>query len=147
MPIYLLHLDTVAQLLVLMQPSVDEGRLLERSAKQLQQGLDDFVTVVREGAIVGCAGLKYYPEQNTGEIYALVVNSNYYNTGVSAELMTLLFEKASGLGLSSVFALSKYSGHFFVRNHFKVIEVQNLPKERQATYDHQRSPYIYQKHC
>jgi N-acetylglutamate synthase-like GNAT family acetyltransferase len=130
-----------------MQPSVDEGRLLERSAEQLQEGLDDFVTVVKGGAIVGCAGLKYYPEQNTGEIYALVVNSDYFNAGVSAELMTLLFEKASNLDLVSVFALSKYSGHFFVRNHFEVIEVQDLPKERQATYDHQRSPHIYQKHC
>jgi amino-acid N-acetyltransferase len=130
-----------------MQPSVDEGRLLERSAEQLQEGLDDFVTVVREGEIVGCAGLKHYPEKNTGEIYALVVNSDYYNTGVSAELMTLLFDKARSLGLASVFALSKYSGHFFVRNHFEVIEVEDLPKERQITYDYQRSPHIYQKHC
>jgi len=130
-----------------MQPSVDEGRLLERNTEQLQEDFDDFVTVVREGAIVGCAGLKHYPEKNTGEIYALVVNSDYYNTGVSVELMTLLFEKANNLGLVSVFALSRYSGHFFVRNHFEVIEVQDLPKERQATYDHQRSPYIYQKHC
>ena len=130
-----------------MRPSVDEGRLLERSAEQLQESLDDFVTVAREGAIVGCAGLKHYPDQSTGEIYALVVNSDYYNTGVSAELMTLLFEKASNLGLASVFALSKYSGHFFVRNHFEVIEVEDLPKERQATYDNIRSPYIYQKHC
>lgn len=130
-----------------MQPSVDEERLLERSAEQLQEDLGDFVTVEREGAIVGCAGLKYYPGKNTGEIYALVVNSDYFNTGVSAELMTLLFEKASGLDLASVFALSKYSGHFFVRNHFKVIKVEDLPKERQATYDHQRGPHIYQKHC
>ena len=140
-------MNTVAQLLALMQPSVDEERLLERSAEQLQEDLGDFVTVVREDAIVGCAALKHYPKQNTGEIYALVVNSDYYNTGVSAELMTLLFERASSLSLSSVFALSKFSGHFFVRNHFEVIEVENLPKERQATYDHQRSPYIYQKHC
>jgi len=140
-------LDTVTQLLALMQPSVDEERLLKRSAEQLQEDLSDFVTVVQEGAIVGCAGLKHYSEQNTGEIYALVVNSDYYNTGVSAELMSLLFEKASGLGLASVFALSKYSGHFFVRNHFEVIKVEDLPKERQATYDHQRGPHIYQKHC
>lgn len=140
-------MDTVIQLLALMQPSVDEGRLLERSAEQLQESLDDFVTVAREGAIVGCAGLKHYPDQSTGEIYALVVNSDYYNTGVSAELMTLLFEKASNLGLASVFALSKYSGHFFVRNQFEIIEVKGLPIDRQVTYDHQRGPNIYKKYC
>ncbi|MCS5591936.1 MAG: GNAT family N-acetyltransferase [Gammaproteobacteria bacterium] len=130
-----------------MQPSVDDGYLLQRSAEQLQEGLNDFVTVERRGVIVGCAGLKHYTEQSCGEIYALVVNSNYYNTGVSAELMGLLFEKAKGLGLVSVFALSKYSGHFFVRNHFDIIEVENLPKDRQTTYDHQRAPHIYQKYC
>jgi len=140
-------MNTAAQLLVLMQPSVDEGRLLERSAEQLQEGLDDFVTVEKKSVIVACAGLKYYPEQNTGEIYALVVNSDYYNTGVSAELMTLLFVKASSLGLASVFALSKYSGHFFVRNRFEIVEVEDLPISRQVTYDYHRSPNIYKKYC
>tara|TARA_B110000914_G_scaffold180996_1_gene163354 strand:+ start:84 stop:476 length:393 start_codon:yes stop_codon:yes gene_type:complete len=130
-----------------MQPSVDEGFLLKRSAEQLKVALDDFVTVQRKGAIVGCAGLKHYPDQGTGEIYALVVNSDYYNRGVSAELMALLFEKAKNLNLESVFALSKYSGHFFIRNQFEIIDVAALPIDRQITYDHRRRPNIYKKYC
>ena len=130
-----------------MQPAVDEGYLLQRSAEQLQESLDDFVLVERDGLIVGCAALKHYPENNCGEIYALVVNSDYYNTGVSGELMTLLFSKAKDLNLASVFALSKYSGHFFVRNQFEIIGVGDLPNSRQTTYDHQRAPHIYQKYC
>lgn len=140
-------MNTVAQLLALMQPSVDEGRLLERGVEQLQKNLDDFVTVEREGVIVGCAGLKHYSECQSGEIYALVVNKNYHNTGISVELMTLLYTKASHLGIANVFALSKHGGHFFIRNGFEVVEIENLPKSRQDSYDHQRSSTIYQKHC
>jgi N-acetylglutamate synthase-like GNAT family acetyltransferase len=130
-----------------MQPSVDEGYLLQRSAEQLLDSLDDFVVVERGGEVVGCAALKGYPENNCGEIYALVVSSDYYNTGVSGELMKLIFAKAEALSLGSVFALSKYSGHFFIRNAFNVIEVSDLPISRQATYDHQRAPHIYHKYC
>jgi len=140
-------LDPVKQLLALMQPSVDNGRLLSRSAKQLHENLGDFVTVERDGVIVGCAGLRNYPEQSTGEIYALVVNSDYHNTGVSTELMAKIFEKARQLGLVSVFALSKYSGHFFIRNNFEIVEVDDLPKKRQSTYDYQRHPIVYRKYC
>jgi len=140
-------LNTVTQLLALMQPFVDDEHLLKRSSKQLQDGLDEFIMIKRNDVIVGCVALKHYAECQTGEIYALVVSKDYHNTGVSAELMILLLKKAKNLGLSTLFALSKYGGHFFVRNGFEVVSVDDLPKHRQASYDYQRSSTVYLKHC
>ena len=57
-----------------MEPFIKEGRLLPRSLETINNCVDDFVVIENENKIIACAGLKEYPKERAGEIYALVVS-------------------------------------------------------------------------
>jgi len=128
-----------------MQPYVDDGKLLKRSYEQLNESLEDFVLVTNDGQIVACAALKHYKDERKGEIYALAVNKEYHNTGVSSQLLEKLMKRASDMDLIGIFALSKYGGRFFLRHGFVEGLISDLPLTRQKSYDHQRKSTIYLK--
>ena len=128
-----------------MQPYVDEGKLLKRSYEQLNECLEDFVFVTDGDQIVACAALRQYKDEKKGEIYALAVNKEYHNTGVSSQLMEKLMKKAFDLDLIGIFALSKYGGRFFLRHGFVEGVISDLSLTRQKSYDHQRKSTIYLK--
>jgi len=128
-----------------MQPYVDDGKLLKRSYEQLNESFEDFVFVTKGDQIVACAALKHYKDEKKGEIYALVVNKEYHNTGASSQLMEKLMKKAFDLDLIGIFALSKYGGRFFLRHGFVEGVISDLPLTRQKSYDHQRKSTIYLK--
>ncbi|MDC0470194.1 GNAT family N-acetyltransferase [Candidatus Pseudothioglobus singularis] len=133
------------QIIELMQPFVEEDRLLERSYETIDSCIDDFVCIEKDNQIIACAGLKLYQDENVGEIYALVVNKSFHNTDTSTRLMELLIDKASKLNLSSIFALSKYGGRFFFRFEFVESELSFLPDSRQKSYDDLRKSIIYSR--
>ena len=128
-----------------MKPFVDEGRLLPRSFETINNSIDDFIVIENENEVIACAGLKVYQHEKVGEIYALVVNKAFHNTDTSSKLMHLLIDKASGMGLSSIFALSKYGGRFFFRFDFNEAKLSSLPESRQKSYDYERSSIIYSR--
>ena len=131
------------QIIELMQPFVEEGRLLERSYETINNSIDDFVVIENHNEVIASAGLRLYKEENVGEIYALVVNKKFHNTNTSSKLMELLIEKASSLNLKSIFALSKYGGRFFFRFDFVEVELSSIPESRQNSYDYSRNSTIY----
>ena len=128
-----------------MQPYVDDGKLLKRSYEQLNECFEDFVFITDGDQIVACAALRQYKDEKKGEIYALAVNKEYHNTGVSSQLMEKLMKKAFDLDLIGIFALSKYGGRFFLRHGFVEGVISALPINRQKSYDHQRKSTIYIK--
>ncbi len=128
-----------------MQPYVDDGKLLKRSYEQLNESLEDFVLVTNDYQIVACAALRHYKDERKGEIYALAVNKEYHNTGVSSQLLEKLMKRATDMDLIGIFALSKYGGRFFLRHGFVEGVVSDLPHIRQKSYDHQRKSTIYLK--
>ena len=136
-------MSKVKQLIELMQPFVDDGKLLSRSYEQLSEAIDEFVFIEDAGQIIACAGLRVYKSEKMGEIYALTVNKSFHNTGTSLELMNKLIQKASELDLDSIFALSKYGGRFFFRHDFAEVDVSSLPLLRQKSYDYRRNSIIY----
>jgi len=138
-------LSKARQIIELMQPFVEEGRLLARSYETIDSCIDDFVCIEKDNQIIACAGLKLYQDENVGEIYALVVNKSFHNTDTSTRLMELLIDKASKLNLSSIFALSKYGGRFFFRFEFVESELSFLPDSRQKSYDDLRKSIIYSR--
>jgi len=138
-------LSKITQLINLMQPYVDDGKLLKRSYEQLNECLEDFVFITDGDQIVACAALRQYKDEKKGEIYALAVNKEYHNTGVSSQLMEKLMKKAFDLDLIGIFALSKYGGRFFLRHGFVEGVISDLSLTRQKSYDHQRKSTIYLK--
>ena len=138
-------MSKITQLINLMRPYIDDGKLLNRSYKQLNECFEDFVFVSDGDQIVACAALRHYKDESKGEIYALAVNKEYHNTGVSSQLMEKLMKRAFDLDLIGIFALSKYGGRFFLRHGFVEGVLNSLPLSRQKGYDHQRKSTIYLK--
>ena len=128
-----------------MQPYVDDGKLLKRSYEELNGCFEDFVFVTDGDQIVACAALRHYKDERKGEIYALAVNKEYHNSGVSSQLMEKLMKKAFDLDLIGIFALSKYGGRFFLRHGFVEGVISDLSLTRQKSYDHQHKSTIYLK--
>jgi len=138
-------LTKITQLINLMQPYVDDGKLLKRSYEELNGCFKDFVFVTDGDQIVACAALRHYKDEKKGEIYALAVYKEYHNTGISSQLMEKLMKRASDLDLIDIFALSKYGGRFFLRHGFVEGVISALPLTRQKSYDYQRKSTIFLK--
>jgi len=119
--------------------------MIKKFYKQLNECFEDFVFVTDGDQIVACAALRHYKDEKKGEIYALAVNKEYHNTGVSSQLMEKLMKRASDFDLIGIFALSKYGGRFFLRHGFVEGVISALPLTRQKSYDHQRKSTIYLK--
>ncbi len=124
-------MDTAQQILDLIEPFVQEGRILPRTFDQINNNIDDFVILRNFDKMVACAGLKDCKEGKMGEIYALAVSLN--------EIM----QKARIANFSKIFALSKHNTQWFLKQGFVRMEINELPKKRQALFNHQRNSSIF----
>ena len=138
-------MDTAQKILELITPFVKEGKILPRTYTQINDNINDFVLLEQSGALVACAGLKNCQEDGMGEIYALAVSEKVQNRGISAKLLNKVMQKASADTLSKVFALSRHNAEWFLKQGFVKMEISELPKNRQALFDHQRNSSIFFK--
>ena len=138
-------MDKAQQILDLITPFVREGKILPRTYVQISDNIKDFVMIKQSGVLVACVGLKNCQEGGMGEIYALAVQKSAQNKGVSAKLLDKVMQKATIDNYSQVFALSKYNAQWFLKQGFVQMEISELPKNRQKTFDHQRHSSIFFK--
>ncbi|HIM58243.1 MAG TPA: GNAT family N-acetyltransferase, partial [Gammaproteobacteria bacterium] len=80
-----------------------------------------------------------------GEIYALAVSKSVQNQGFSAKLLDEIMQKARVSNFSKIFALSKHNAQWFLKQGFVQMKISQLPKKRQALFDHQRNSSIFFK--
>lgn len=138
-------MDKVEQILSLIKPFVEEGKILPRTYDQIAENIDDFVFLRNFDKLVACAGLKDCKEGEMGEIYALAVSKDAQNQGFSTKLLDKIMQKARISNFSKIFALTKYNQQWFVNNGFVQMSIDEIPKRRQALFDHQRNSSIFFK--
>jgi amino-acid N-acetyltransferase len=131
--------------LSLIKPFVEEGKILPRTYDQIAENIDDFVFLRNFDKLVACAGLKDCKEGEMGEIYALAVSKDAQNQGFSTKLLDKIMQKARISNFSKIFALTKYNQQWFVNNGFVQMSIDEIPKRRQALFDHQRNSSIFFK--
>ncbi len=133
------------KILNLIQPFVEQGKILPRTEAQIAANIDDYILLFEGDELLACAGLKNCQEGGMGEIYALVVSKKVQNQGFSRKLLDKLMQKAAANNFSKVFALSKHNAQWFLKQGFIKMEVNELPKKRQALFDYQRNSSIFFK--
>ncbi len=138
-------MDKANQILSLIKPFVEQGKILPRTYEQINENIDDFVFLQNFDELVACAGLKDCKEGKMGEIYALAVSKEAQNQGFSTKLLEKIMQKARIANFSKIFALTKYNKNWFINNGFVQTSIDNLPKKRQALFDHQRNSSIFFK--
>lgn len=133
--------EDLAEILRIMQPYVDAGTLVQRTAEEVATELENFSLYKIDDSLHGCAALRIYPG-GIAELYALVVDSNYCGQGTGRKIVSYLLDKARKAGVKTVFLLTTQTSDFFMRNGFRESPLTVMPPERQASYNPDRNSRV-----
>ncbi|KAL7570418.1 hypothetical protein ACA910_017251 [Epithemia clementina (nom. ined.)] len=134
----------VAEIYDLIQPLVESGKLIYRPKATLEHDIDTYYVYTRDSHIVACGQLKLF-EDGFAEIGCLVVSKDYRHNGRGDAMLGYLERLALMNGCRSIFVLSTQTMEWFLERGFDAATVDQLPKSRQATYNHLRASKIYIK--
>ncbi|MCL1814804.1 MAG: amino-acid N-acetyltransferase [Treponema sp.] len=136
-----LKTQDIPDLLRIMEPLMQQGILVNRSAEEILEKKDDYWVLGIDGQAHACGALHQWKEQ--GEIAAVVVDSAYADMGLGSRIVRFLINKASGKGLRQVFALTTQTQDWFETLGFKEVGPEILPEERKKTCHRKRKSKIY----
>ena len=138
----------IPSVLSLMNPFVQKGILLERTAKQLKADLDSYIVYNVDEGIHACAALKVYQESGASsqaEICAVAVDPAYGNMGVGPKIVNYLLDKARAKGVKSVFVMTTQTADFFEKLGFAPDSIDSIPPERKKLWNPERGSKVYRK--
>ena len=138
------NIDDVVGLIELLTPLEEQGILVSRSRERLEQEIDNYSVIERDGMILGCAAL--YPlNDNSAEVACVAVHPEYRNGSRGADLLAFLEQQARSHGLHKLFVLTTRTAHWFVEQGFAEVDASALPKARQEKYHNGRNSKVFQK--
>lgn len=135
------HPEDLPELLRIMQPYVNAGVLIQRSAEEVAVELENFSVYKIDDTLHGCGALRPYPD-GSAELYALVVDANHIGQGTGKKLVSYLLAKARKAGFKRVFLLTTQTSDFFMHHGFRESPLTVLPPERQAAYNPDRNSRV-----
>ena len=139
----------IPSVLSLMNPFVQKGILLERTAKQLKADLDSYIVYNVDEGIHACAALKVYQEprasgaSSQAEICAVAVDPAYGNMGVGPKIVNYLLDKARAQKIKSVFVMTTQTADFFEKLGFAPDSIDSIPPERKKLWNPERGSKVY----
>jgi len=138
-------IDDVGGILRIIEPLEEQGVLVRRSRERLESEIERFVVAEYDGNIVGCAALYAFPEDRLGELAALAVQPDFRREGYGEALMHEIEMRARKLKLAELFVLTTKTAHWFLERGFRVAQIADLPRQKQALYNYQRKSLVYRK--
>jgi amino-acid N-acetyltransferase len=138
-------LGDVGGLLELIAPLEEDGVLARRSREMLEQDVDRFTVLERDGLIVACAALHEHGEPRIGEIACVAVHPAYRDDGRAERLMQRLERVARDSGLERVFVRTTQTAHWFREQGYEPLRPKDLPPELRIGLDAKRRPKLFGK--
>lgn len=142
-------IQDVGGLINLLRPMEEEGILVYRSRERLENEIEQFAVIERDGMILACAAL--YPIPTTGnelrsaEIACVAVDPSYRKSNRGSQILNYLEDKARSMGIQQLFILTTRTAHWFLEQGFEQSSVDDLPDARQALYNYQRNSLVCKK--
>lgn len=133
----------VSGIVALLKPLEQDGTLVTRSRELLENEIENFSVITLESTIIACAAL--YVIGESGEIAAVASHPEYQGRGLGERLVAELEENAKEQGLTSVFALTTVTSHWFQEKGYTQASIEALPTSRQALYNFQRNSKVFLK--
>lgn len=137
-------IDDVGGIIELIEPLEAAGVLVERSRELLENEIEQFTIIDREGMIVACGAL-YPQEDGSGELACLATHPDYRDTGRGQDVLEKIEKQAKKAGLKSLFVLTTKTPHWFVERGFVEGSIDNLPEKKKSLYNYQRKSKIFVK--
>jgi len=139
------HIDDVGGMMALLAPLEEKGVLVRRSRELLENEIDRFIVIERDGAIVACAALYPFEQENAGELACLAVSPDYRGLNRGERLLKGIEQAAKQQNLSTLFLLTTRTAHWFIERGFSETSITTLPAKKQALYNYQRNSKIFVK--
>ena len=112
----------------LVQPYVDDGTILMRSADEIATNIRSYTLAFNDDVLIGFSALHIHTVQ-LAEIRSLIVDANFRDKGVGKELVSLGLQEGEILGLKEVLVLT-YKQAFFEKLGFLEIPKESLPEHK-----------------
>ena len=138
-------IEDIGGLLELLEPLEQDGTLVRRPREKLEQEVDHFLVLERDGAIIGCAARYPSDSPEAQELACLVVHPDYRRSGLGETLLGRIEADAAAAGARRMFTLTTRTAHWFRERGYEPGEVEDLPLERRRGYNRQRSSKVLVK--
>lgn len=138
-------IDDVGGLIELIRPLEEDGTLVRRSRERLENEIDRFTLLERDGAIIGCAALYAFPDEAIGELACVAVHADYRRGGRADALLGAIEARARGMGLTRLFVLTTRTAHWFRERGFEPADLDALPVGKREMYNFQRRSKVFVK--
>ncbi len=137
--------EDVPAIIDIISPLEKQGILLRRDRDKLENEINHFTVIEREGLIIAIAALYPYPDDNVGEIACIATHPDYRNHSRGAQLLKHIERDARRQNLHSVFVLTTQTSHWFIENSFTEGDLSCLPGKKQSLYNFHRNSKVLQK--
>ncbi|MGB3051481.1 MAG: amino-acid N-acetyltransferase [Polyangiales bacterium] len=135
----------IGGILALIAPLEEQGILVRRPQEMLENDIDKFTVIERDGMLVACAALYAHPDASIAELACLVVHPDYRTSGRGGQLLQYLERQCEAQGLRRLFVLTTQTSHWFREHGFDNCESNDLPESRRSHYDQGRRSKILLK--
>lgn len=132
-------------ILELIRPLEEKGVLVKRSRERLEQEIDHFIVVERDGAVVACAALYGFGDGTIGEISCFAVHPDYRKGGQGDRLLNFVEKCAISSGMRRVFVLTTHTEHWFHERGYEPATPEVLPEDRRSLYNPARRSKVLVK--
>ncbi len=139
------RVEDVRGMLALIEPLEADGTLVKRSRELLESEIGNFLVVEHDARIVGCAALYPFPDDKSAEFACLAVANEYRDAGYGERLLKACEERAKGLRLRKLFALTTHAAHWFLEHGWRPAGVDALPEKRKEMYNWRRGSKVFLK--
>lgn len=143
------NIQDVGGLLNLLRPLEEQGILVYRSRERLEDEIEHFAVIERDGMVLACAALYPIPttgdEQKSAEIACVAVHPDYRKSNRGTQVLSFLEQRAQRQQIKNLYLLTTRTGHWFMEQGFAKVDIEQLPQARQALYNYQRNSQVYRK--
>ena len=140
------QVSDIPEILRVMQPYVDDGVLVQRTAEDIAADLEHYTVYKIDDVLHGCGALKpigLSGGRGAAELLALVVDPAYAGRGTGGKIVDYLVQKARKKGIRKVFLLTTQTSDFFMRMGFKEASVTALPAARRKSWNPTRNSRVF----
>lgn len=132
--------EDVGGISALLQPLQEQGLLVTRSQARLEDDINCFYVIERDGMITACAALYNY--EDTAELACFAVHQEYQGRQRGEKLLSAIERIAQNSGYKHLFVLTTRTAHWFIEKGFSESTLNDLPLKKKQAYNHQRNSKI-----
>jgi amino-acid N-acetyltransferase len=137
------NIEDAGGILKLIKPLEEQGILVKRSRERLENEIEQFTLIERDGMTIACAALYPYPKEKCAELACVATHTDYRGGDRGERLLQALKEQALQQGLKSIFVLTTVTSHWFQEQGFVRAKLDDLPAKKKQLYNFQRNSKVF----